>query len=45
MLTLRQTLKFINRQFHEVSDAMLSYIFINFSLMTRHAWSRISQGS
>ena len=29
MFTLRQTL---NRQFHEVSDAMLSYIFINFSL-------------
>ena len=26
MLSLRQTLKFINRQFHEVSDAMLGYI-------------------
>ena len=37
MFTLRQTLKFINRQFHEVSDAMLSYIFINFSLLTAAA--------
>ena len=32
-----KTLKFINRQFHEVSDAMLSYIFINFSLLTAAA--------
>ena len=29
--------KFINRQFHEVSDAMLGYIFINFSLLTAAA--------
>ena len=37
MFTLRQTLKFINRLFHEVSDAMLSYILINFSLLTAAA--------
>ena len=35
--TSTNSLKFINRQFHEVSDAMLSYIFINFSLLTAAA--------